>query len=257
MCLKRILLSKKRKSPINLFISDLHLSQEQPDTVRLFLHFLQQHAPQASSLYILGDLFDTWIGDDDIAPPIPSITAALKQLSTSGTNIYIQPGNRDFFLGEIFMSATGCQLLPDIYITELAGTPTLLMHGDLLCTDDEEYQQARRMLRSEAFASDFLTKNIEERRAIAAGYRQRSGEATSLKADEIMDVNQKTVEETMRQNGVLRLIHGHTHRPGFHDFKLDNKTAQRIVLSEWHANYGAALQITGSNISLCPIELTS
>ncbi|MFC1602473.1 UDP-2,3-diacylglucosamine diphosphatase [Pseudomonadota bacterium] len=240
---------------MNLFISDLHLSQEQPGTVRLFLHFLQQHAPQADNLYILGDLFDTWVGDDDSAPPIPSITAALKQLSTAGTNILIQPGNRDFLLGEAFMSATGCSLLPDIYVTELAGTPTLLMHGDLLCTDDEEYQQARKMLRSDAFARDFLSKTIEERRAIAAGYRQRSGEATALKADDIMDVNHEAIAETMRENGVLRLIHGHTHRPGFHDFKLDGEAAQRIVLSEWHENHGAALRITGSNIISCPIEL--
>jgi len=246
--------SRKRKLQINLFISDLHLSQEEPDTVRLFLHFLQLHAPQADNLYILGDLFDTWVGDDDTAPPIPSIIAALKQLSESGTKIFIQPGNRDFLLGEAFMAATGSTLLPDIYVIELEGIPTLLMHGDLLCTDDKEYQQARSMLRSEAFAQDFLSKTIKDRRAIATGYRRRSGEATSLKADGIMDVNQGTVTETMRQQGVLRLIHGHTHRPGFHDFELDGETAQRIVLSEWHKHNGAALQITEIGITTNTIE---
>ena len=244
MSLKRILLSKKRKLPINLFISDLHLSQEQPGTTRLFLHFLQQQAPQADNLYILGDLFDTWVGDDDTAPPIPSIIAGLKQLSESGTKILVQAGNRDFLLGEDFATATGSRLLPDIYTIELEGIPTLLMHGDLLCTDDKEYQQARTMLRSNAFASDFLAKTLEERRAIAANYRKRSGEATSLKADGIMDVNAKAVTEIMQQNRALQLIHGHTHRPKFHTFELDGRAAQRIVLSEWHENSGSALQVT-------------
>jgi len=131
------------------------------------------------------------------------------------------------------------------------------MHGDLLCTDDKEYQQARVMLRSEAFAQDFLSKTIEDRRSIAASYRQRSGEATSLKAEGIMDVNNETVTKIMRQNNVLRLIHGHTHRPDFHDFKLDGKTAQRIVLSEWHESRGTALQTTGNEIISCSIELTA
>jgi len=254
MSLKKILLSRKRKLPINLFIADLHLSQEQPGTVGLFLHFLQQHAPQADNLYILGDLFDTWVGDDDTAPPIPSITAALKQLSESGCKIFIQPGNRDFLLGQAFISATGSTLLPDSYVIELAGIPTLLMHGDLLCTDDKEYQQARTMLRSKAFAQDFLSKSIKDRRTIAASYRQRSGEATSLKAEGIMDVNQEAVTEAMRQHSVLRLIHGHTHRPGCHDFTLDGEPAQRIVLSEWHENSGVVLQITERDITYKTIK---
>jgi len=254
MCLKKISSSRKRKLPINLFISDLHLSQEQPGTVGLFLHFLQQQAPQAESLYILGDLFDTWVGDDDTTPPIPSIIAALKQLSKTGTKIFIQPGNRDFLLGQDFMSATGSTLLPDTYVIELEGIPTLLMHGDLLCTDDKEYQQARIMLRSKAFAQDFLSKTITDRRTIAASYRQRSGEATSLKADGIMDVNLETVIKIMQKNGTLRLIHGHTHRPGLHDFTLDGKTAQRIVLSEWHEHNGAALQITERGVISKTIE---
>ncbi len=155
------------------------------------------------------------------------------------------------------MAATGSTLLPDIYLIELEGIPTLLMHGDLLCTDDKEYQQARIMLRSDAFAQDFLSKTIKDRKAIAADYRQRSGEATSLKADGIMDVNHQTVITVMQQNGALRLIHGHTHRPDFHNFDLDGKTAQRIVLSEWHTHYGAALQATKAGIISRPIELTT
>jgi len=252
---KRILSSRKRKLPINLFISDLHLSQEQPGTIRLFLRFLQQQAPQADNLYILGDLFDSWIGDDDSTPPIPSILTGLKQLSASGTQIQIQAGNRDFLLGERFAAATGSSLLPETHVIELEGVRTLLMHGDLLCTDDKEYQQARITLRSSAFASDFLARPIEERRTIAADYRKRSGEVTSLKADEIMDVNSEAVAEIMRQNGALQLIHGHTHRPKFHTFELDGRAARRIVLSEWHRDSGSALQVGDNSAVFIPIGL--
>jgi len=225
--------------------------------VRLFLHFLQRDIHQTDNLYILGDLFDTWVGDDDTAPPIPEIISGLKQCSKSGTNIFIQPGNRDFLLGKAFASATGCTLLPDIYLIELEGTPTLLMHGDLLCTDDKAYQQARLMLRSKAFAQDFLSKPLKERRAIAADYRQRSGEATSLKAADIMDVSHKTVVELMQENEVLHLIHGHTHRPAVHNFKLNGKTAQRVVLPEWHKHRATALEIANGNIISHSIELTT
>lgn len=233
----------------SLFISDLHLSQEQPATVRLFLQFLEGRATQADCLYILGDLFDTWVGDDDNSPPIPEIIGVLRQLTDGGTQVFIQHGNRDFLLGEGFMAATGCRLLPDPYLVDLAGIPTLLMHGDLLCTDDLEYQQARVMLRSEAFIREFLSHSVEQRIIIAADYRKRSGEVTSLKAEEIMDINQETVINTMREQKATRLIHGHTHRQGIHDFDLDGTPAQRIVLSEWHPEGGAVLSITGTTIS--------
>jgi len=234
---------------VDLFISDLHLKQEQPDTIELFLLFLEEQAPRASNLYILGDLFDTWIGDDDTTDPIPKIAAALRTLSNNGTHIFLQHGNRDFLLGDNFMTTTGCTLLPDFHTIDLAGTPTLLMHGDLLCTDDTEYQQARTFLRSEAFIHDFLSKPLETRRDIAADYRKQSGEATSLKANDIMDVNQKTVATTMQQQGVLRLIHGHTHRPKTHGFELNGQFAQRIVLSEWHHNQGSALHVIGDTFT--------
>ncbi|HEC16271.1 MAG TPA: UDP-2,3-diacylglucosamine diphosphatase [Sedimenticola sp.] len=234
--------------PETLFISDLHLSEEQPAVTGLFLHFLGERAREADSLYILGDLFDAWIGDDDPRPLATGIKAALRALSDSGVRIFIQAGNRDFLLGHDFMAAAGCTLLPDIRVIELAGAPTLLLHGDLLCTGDRDYQQARAFLRSEAFRSDFLSKTIAERRAIAADYRRRSGEATSLKAGDIMDVDQETVADTMRRHGVLRLIHGHTHRPGIHDFELDGRPAQRIVLADWHPDHGALLRVTGNTI---------
>ncbi|VAX08056.1 UDP-2,3-diacylglucosamine diphosphatase [hydrothermal vent metagenome] len=254
MSQRKTWLSKQRKLQINLFISDLHLKQEQPDTIELFLRFLQQQASTADNLYILGDLFDTWVGDDDTATPVPEITTALRELADKGTRIFLQHGNRDFLLGDEFMAATGCALLPDPHCIDLAGIPTLLMHGDLLCTDDTEYQQARIFLRGEAFTQDFLSKDIATRKGIAADYRKRSGEVTSIKTDGIMDVNQETVVTTMRQYGVLRLIHGHTHRPGIHDFDLDGQPAQRIVLSEWHHDHSAALQVTGNSFTIQQIQ---
>jgi UDP-2,3-diacylglucosamine hydrolase len=232
-----------------LFISDLHLSRGQPVTVELFLQFLDKRASRAKRLYILGDLFDAWVGDDDVTPPIPQVTNALRKLTRAGTQVYIQHGNRDFLMGEAFMAATGCQLLPDPYLMDLFGTPTLLMHGDLLCSDDLEYQQTRKRLRSEAFIREFLSHSVEERITIAAEYRKRSGEVTSLKAEEIMDVNQETVVRVMQEQGAMRLIHGHTHRPGIHALNLDGKPAQRIVLSDWHPDRGSVLSITNNGIA--------
>ncbi|MFC1685152.1 UDP-2,3-diacylglucosamine diphosphatase [Pseudomonadota bacterium] len=232
----------------SLFISDLHLSREQPATVKLFLGFLQNRAPQADALYILGDFFDTWVGDDDTSPPIPEVITSLRRLTDSGTPVFLQHGNRDFLLGDGFMAATGCTLLPDLSVVELGGIPTLLMHGDLLCTDDLDYQRARAWLRSDAFLDDFLSHSVAERIAIAANYRQQSGEATSLKAEGIMYVNQASVEKYMAEQGAQRLIHGHTHRPGIHDFQLNGTAVQRIVLSEWHEQHGALLSICGTGI---------
>ncbi len=234
----------------SLFISDLHLSPQRPATTALFLRFLQARARRAHCLYILGDLFDSWIGDDDQEPPVPDVIAGLRALSEHGTQIFVLHGNRDFLLGDAFLQASGAILLADPHALMLAGEQTLLMHGDLLCTDDHEYQQARRLLRSEPFIQDFLARNIEERRAIAADYRRRSGEATSLKADDIMDVNPQTVRDYLRNNGATRLIHGHTHRPSMHDFDLDGRKAQRIVLAEWHEHEGSLLCVSDSGMTI-------
>jgi UDP-2,3-diacylglucosamine hydrolase len=226
-----------------LIISDLHLSRSRPATVGLFLRFLQEQASHAEHLYILGDLFDAWIGDDDNTPPIPSIIEGLRNLTSKGCKLSIMHGNRDFLLGERFAVATGCNLLPDPSVIELHETATLLMHGDLLCTDDQEYLQARQLLRSEAFIQDFLSRSIEERLHLAAEYRKRSGEVISLKSADIMDVNQGAVEDYMQTYGVLQLIHGHTHRPAVHEFELDTKIAQRYVLEDWHEDSGAYLSV--------------
>lgn len=231
----------------NFFISDLHLSPERPGTNRLFHNFLQNRARGASALYILGDLFDSWVGDDDSSELADQVRQALQEL-TPHTETFIQHGNRDFLIGEQFLADTGARLLEEETMIDLAGTPTLLMHGDLLCTDDVDYQQARSLLRSPAFIQDFLAKTLEERSIIVAEYRRRSGEAISMKAEDIMDVNQDAVAATMLRHGAKRLIHGHTHRPGTHEFQLDGQNAERIVLAEWHENRGEALVIDRQGI---------
>lgn len=229
--------------PETLFISDLHLSAERPDTVQLFIDFLHRRAPQADRLYILGDLFDFWIGDDLEQPPIPQIKAALRQLADSGTQIHLMHGNRDFLLGTRFCAQTGVELLQDPTRVTLQGIPTLLMHGDLLCSDDHDYQAFRQQIRDKGFIQQFLNLPIPERIRTATEYRARSGEANSLKAADIMDVNQQTVELYMRQQGASRLIHGHTHRPGLHRFNLDGQPSQRYVLADWYAQGAELLRV--------------
>jgi UDP-2,3-diacylglucosamine hydrolase len=216
-----------------LFISDLHLGLEKPVLIRQFLDFLRQRAPQAAKLYILGDLFDTWVGDDDWMPPTRQIRHALAQLTAMGTQVFLQTGNRDFLLGEQFCRETGVQLLGDYSIIDLCGVATLLTHGDLLCTDDVAYQQFRVKSRSPAWQQNVLSKPLLLRLLAARWYRLRSFWHKRKKSDDIMDVNQEAVVQAMLAHGVFRLIHGHTHRPAVHDFKLVGKPAQRFVLAQW------------------------
>lgn len=237
-----------------LFIADLHLSAERPDTLALFLRFLTERAPRAQRLYVLGDLFDAWIGDDDDSDMARRVRAGLKALTESGTAVYIQHGNRDFLIGDAFLAATGARLLEETVVVDLAGHPTLLMHGDLLCTDDVDYQQARHMLRDPAFIADFLSRPLAERAALAAQYREKSGEATSLKAQDIMDVNEATVVGYLRRHQATRLIHGHTHRPGVHALQVDGQAAERWVLSEWHAQHGEALCVRDGQLQREPVR---
>lgn len=228
----------------SLFISDLHLAPERPATVALFLDFLGRQAREAEALYILGDLFDAWIGDDDDEPPYPAIRAALRDLTTSGTRCAILPGNRDFLLGRRFLADTGCELLADPTLIDLYGTPTLLMHGDLLCTDDRAYQRFRRVIRNPIVKRLFLWRGLERRRALAQDYRRRSMAAIAGKSLTIMDVNPDAVLEALRRQGARRLIHGHTHRPGDHALSLDGQPAQRLVLAEWREDQGEALLVS-------------
>jgi UDP-2,3-diacylglucosamine hydrolase len=217
-----------------LFISDLHLDAGHAETIRRFVAFTEREARGARSLYILGDLFEAWIGDDDDDPGLAPVVAALRELTRSGVQCAVMHGNRDFLLGERFCAATGCRLLGDYERIDAFGEPVLLTHGDLLCTDDERYQALRGQLRSPAWQRDFLAKTVAERRKIATDLRQMSAAEIAAKSEYIMDVSQATVERTMREFGVRRLLHGHTHRPGIHDFTIDGRPAQRIVLGAWY-----------------------
>jgi UDP-2,3-diacylglucosamine hydrolase len=224
-----------------LFISDLHLSFDKPAITRRFIHFLKHRAHQASALYILGDLFDAWIGDDDNTPPHHAIRQQLKQLTNAGVAVYLQVGNRDFLLGQRFAQETGVILLGDYTVIDLCGVPTLLTHGDLLCTDDLAYQAFRLKARSLEWQYNVLSKPLWLRWLAARWYRLRSFVHKRHKTQAIMDVNQDTVLDTLLEYQCWRLIHGHTHRPAVHNFTLDGQTAQRFVLAEWHAQAGEVL----------------
>lgn len=216
-----------------LFVSDLHLSGARPESIRRFLRFLDTRAHGVEQLYILGDLFDAYLGDDDNSRPNRDIKAALKRVAESGTAIFFQHGNRDFLLGERFCRETGVTLLGDYVVIDLYGVPTLLTHGDLLCTDDVQYQAARVRVRAEAWKRNALSRPLWLRRGYARWYRFKSGLDKSGKSYEILDVNRNTVIEAMRRHGVSRLIHGHTHRPAVHELEIEGKEYQRFVLPEW------------------------
>lgn len=216
------------------FISDLHLSGERPGIIRLFLDFLQQQATQSEGLYILGDLFEFWIGDDAVPVEMEPVVRALAELKNKGVPVFIMRGNRDFLLASGFTKISGCTLLDDPTVINLYGAPTLLMHGDTLCTDDTDYQQFRQQVRDPAWQSEFLSRSVDERIAIAKQARQESKTRTKEKPEEIMDVNAQAVEETFCQFHVSQMIHGHTHRPAIHKLIINNKTVKRIVLGDWY-----------------------
>lgn len=217
-----------------LFISDLHLTAGDAETTRRFVEFMEGPARAARDLYILGDLFEAWIGDDDDDPRLEPIVAALRKLTHSGVTCALMHGNRDFLLGRSFCEATGARLLGDYERVSLGGERVLLTHGDLLCTDDTRYMTLRAELRSKQWQRDFLARPLAERRQIASDLRQLSATEIAGKDEYIMDVNQTAVEHTMRDHGVTLLVHGHTHRPAVHRFELDGRPAARIVLGAWY-----------------------
>lgn len=223
-----------------LFISDLHLSQDRPDITQLFLRFLQGPARQAEALYILGDLFEVWLGDDMVLPDYQASITELKSLSQS-VPLYIMHGNRDFLMGENFEAMTGCRLLEEELVIDLYGTPTLLMHGDTLCTDDVAYQNFRAMVRNPQWQTELLSKTPDERLELARKYREISKTEIQGKTAGIMDVNQAAVEQAMQKHHVQQLIHGHTHRPAVHEFQLGDRAATRIVLTDWYQTGGMLL----------------
>ena len=217
-----------------LFISDLHLEPTRPAITTLFLDFLEQRARRAEALYILGDLFEAWIGDDDDADIGRTVAAALRTLTDQGVPTFFLHGNRDFLLGERFAAASGIQLLPESMVIELGGERVLLLHGDTLCTDDVEYQAFRTQVRDPAWQARTLALPLAQRRALAGQLRETSRQATRQKAADITDANPTAVDQALRAHGVHRLIHGHTHRPALHDWTLDGQAARRAVLGDWY-----------------------
>lgn len=216
-----------------LFISDLHLDPRRPQSTKAFVRFLDD-CTDLEALYILGDFVEAWIGDDDTAHGLDDAFQALAALAGSGVPCYLMHGNRDFLMGPAFAAQYGLELLPDPTVIDLYGEPTLLMHGDTLCTDDTDYQQFRRMVRDEKWQADFLSKPLAERRAIVEQLRTTSREANQAKAETIMDVNEQAVMEAFREHGVRQLIHGHTHRPAEHTLSVDGRSATRWVLGDWY-----------------------
>jgi UDP-2,3-diacylglucosamine hydrolase len=217
--------------------------------LQLFLRFLREPAARAEALYILGDLFDAWLGDDDDDPAYARVKTALAEFSASGVPVYFMRGNRDFLIGENFSRETGCRLLPDPSVITLYGEPVLLMHGDTLCTRDLAYQQFRMHIRQPAWRQQFLAKRLSERRAIAASLRAQSQAYTQHQEESLMDVTPEAVNEAMRGHQARRLIHGHTHRPGSHHFDLDGQPASRVVLGDWHRQ-GSVLACTPAGCAL-------
>jgi UDP-2,3-diacylglucosamine hydrolase len=226
-----------------LFISDLHLDPSRPRITELFENYLASNEVRhADALYILGDLVEAWLGDDDDAELPQRIAAATRAVRDAGVPVYFMVGNRDFLLGQAFAERAGMRLLDDGTVHEIQGCPTLLMHGDVLCTDDVAYQAVRRQVRNPEWQKQILSMPLEARRTFAAKAREDSKAHTGSTMESIMDVNGDAVAQAMRKAGVTRLIHGHTHRPAVHAFMLDGKAAERIVLGDWYEQ-GSVLRV--------------
>lgn len=218
----------------SLFISDLHLSAARPDVIHRFLNFIEYRAKQSDQLYILGDWFDAYIGDDDFTWPLNEIRVKLRELTNTGTRVYYLHGNRDFLLGRDFLEFTGVILLDEISVIDLYGRATMLTHGDLLCTDDVQYQVARTRVRNPKWQANALSKPLWLRKLYARWYRFKSGRDKGAKSYEIMDVNLTSVINLMDTYQVSRLIHGHTHRPGHYCHSVTDHDYERFVLPEWN-----------------------
>ena len=217
-----------------LFVSDLHLEADRPDIGQQFIQFLQTDASEADDLYILGDLFEAWVGDDDPNTHYFAIKRALRKIVDRGIPIYFMHGNRDFMVGKGFANETGVQILDDPYKVTMYGQRTLLTHGDLLCTDDVQYQRVRQMVRNPDWQAQMRVKPLKERLRIAKEARRQSLEQTINMSLQIMDVNQDEVIRVIQQHEVDVLLHGHTHRPGMHDVEVGYRKAKRIVLGDWY-----------------------
>lgn len=225
-----------------LFVSDLHLSAQTPELNALFLEFLGGRARAAEALYILGDLFEYWVGDDDLDDPVhTAVAAALHELSDAGVSVNVMRGNRDFLIGDAFAAAAGARLLSDPWVLSTPEWQFVLSHGDALCIDDAEYQAFRAQSRSPEWQAAFLQKPLAERHAIARALRERSEAGKQEKAgraDYLMDVNPGATEDFLREHGYATFIHGHTHRPATHDHIVDGIHVERWVLADWHGENG-------------------
>jgi UDP-2,3-diacylglucosamine hydrolase len=221
--------------PPTLFLSDLHLSPDRPPAVAAFHAFARGPAREAAAVYILGDLFDWWVGDDQLREPfIAPIAASLRSIADAGVPLFVARGNRDFLLGPAFERATGATLLPEQQFLDLHGVPTLICHGDELCTDDAEYQSYRARVRTPQAMRRLLRLPYSIRRVMAAWLRRKSSNEKSLKPEYIMDVNAGAVAAAFRAHRAQRMIHGHTHRPNRHDHDVDGVRRERWVMADWH-----------------------
>ena len=235
------------------FLSDLHLSPGAPGATRIFLDYLADGARSAGQVYILGDLFEAWAGDDSIDDPEEpfnkNIVDGLRTLTGNGTALSIQHGNRDFLLGERFAERTGARILPDPYVLSLPGWQFVLSHGDALCTDDAEYQEFRRQIRAPGWRNNFLSKPLGERKTMVAAMRRQSEASKRGKTLQLMDLNIAATEDFLRNSGYATLIHGHTHRPARHDHIIDGIHVERWVLSDWNEDRGEYLAWDGQQLT--------
>jgi UDP-2,3-diacylglucosamine hydrolase len=237
------------KQEVTYFIADLHLAQNRPDITACFLRFLKNDAPQAQHLYILGDLFEAWIGDDDDSAFLTNIAEALASLSALGTTIYYIHGNRDFLLGQRFAKKSTMILLPEVDLIDLYGESVVIMHGDTLCTRDIDYQKFRKKSRSWWWQAIIKSLPLFVRKKIAADYRKKSATATAFKSQDIMDVTPDEVVKSLENYHSQLLIHGHTHRPAVHELIANNQQAKRVVLGDWYEQ-GAWLKVTPTSMQL-------
>ncbi|MCQ4310656.1 UDP-2,3-diacylglucosamine diphosphatase [Pseudomonas stutzeri] len=237
-----------------LLISDLHLEEQRPDITRAFLRFLDDRAAQAEALYILGDFFEVWVGDDGMTPFQHEIAGALRTLSERGTRVYLMHGNRDFMIGKGFCREAGCTLLADPHVAQLGNERVLLMHGDSLCTRDEGYMRLRRWLRNPLSLFILHNLSLAKRQQLAQKLRSSSKQETRMKASDIVDVTPDEVVRIMQRYKVQTLIHGHTHRPATHSLQVDNQPAKRIVLGDWDRQ-GWVLQVDESGFHQAAFDL--
>lgn len=219
---------------IRLFVSDLHLEDARPDITRAFFHLLDSFQDRIDELYLLGDIFEVWLGDDTPMQCADLLASRLRALADAGVRVHLMHGNRDFLIGEPYARRCGAYLITEPFALDIAGQPALLMHGDVLCTQDKDYQAFRQLVRNPAWQQAFLAKPLAERIAIGRSLRDQSQQSAKAKADYIMDVTEDEVVTVMERHQVTLLIHGHTHRPAVHPLQLQTGAATRMVLGDWY-----------------------